>query len=74
MGEEHNDKKPTAPTPPAGEPKKGRGGCRGGQNRQQWNNNAAIWSTGNSKEKYQASNMIFWQYRGSDAAIAPLST
>ena len=50
-GEEHNDKKPNAPTPPVGEPNKGCGGRRGGQNRQRWNNNSAIGSTGKFKGK-----------------------
>ena len=51
MGEEHNDKKNNPPTPPAGEPNKGHGGHRGGQNCQQWNNNSAIGSTGKFKGK-----------------------
>ena len=51
MGEDNNDKKTNAPTPPTGEPNKGRGGCRGGQNRQRWNNNSAIGSTGKFKGK-----------------------
>jgi hypothetical protein len=46
MGEENNNKKNAAPTPPAGEPNKGRGGRCGNQNHQCWNNNSAIGSTG----------------------------
>ena len=51
MGEENNNKKPNAPTHPAGELNKGRGGHRGGQNRQRWNNNSVIGSTGKFKRK-----------------------
>jgi hypothetical protein len=50
-GEESNDKKPNAPTPPPGEANQGRGGCRGGQNHQQWNNNSTIGSNGKFKGK-----------------------
>jgi hypothetical protein len=42
MGEENNDKKTKAPTPPAGEPNKEQGGPHGSQNRQRQNNNSAI--------------------------------
>jgi len=51
MGEEQINKKTNAPTPPAGDPNKGRGGPRGGQNGQRWNNNSALGSTGKFKEK-----------------------
>jgi hypothetical protein len=51
MGEENNDKKTNAPTPPAGEPNKEQGGPHGSQNRQRRNNNSAIRSTGKFKGK-----------------------
>ena len=51
MGEENSDKKPTLPHLPQGNKKKGRGGRRGGQNRQRWNNHSAIGSTGKFKGK-----------------------
>ncbi len=51
MGEEQIDKKPNVPTPPVGDPNKGRGGCRGGQNSQRWKTNSALGSTGKFKGK-----------------------
>ena len=46
-----DEKKNPTPTPHEGETNKGRGGRRGGQNRQRWNNNAAIGSAGKFKGK-----------------------
>jgi hypothetical protein len=52
MGEDQpNENKSATPTPPAGEINKGRGGRRGGHNRQRWNNNVAIGSAGKFKGK-----------------------
>jgi hypothetical protein len=62
-------KNPTLPHLPRGNPTKALGGCRGGQNRQQWNNNSAIGSTGKFKGKTPGiEHDIFDNTRAHDSA------
>ena len=77
MGKENNDKKSNTPTPPAGEPNKGRGGRRGVRIVNDGTIIQLLDPLGNSKEKHQASNMIFSTIQGFmmlPTFIAPSST